>query len=191
MLKIWTRLSPVAHAAFQSVHQCVRLDGSLPPGGHPKLKVGIIDSHFHLDGFSIQYPTTLSVLERSTDSNLPVCLCYAIQNFVFPTRWPKIDTQVTDEPRLRFTIGIHPHVLVKNMPLSEFKKLERLLEDYPEAVGIGEIGIDHTTRCKCSASHNKEHCLEEKIETSVKFASRVTASKKTRQGDHTPCPQQS
>ena len=77
------------------------------------------------------------------------------------------------------------------MPLSEFKKLERLLEDYPEAVGIGEIGIDHTTRCKCSASHNKERCLEEKIETSVNFASRVTASKKTRQGDRTPCPQQS
>ena len=169
MLKIWTRLSPAAQAAFQSVHQYARLDGSLPPDGHPKLKVGIIDSHFHLDGFSIQYPTTLSVLERSTDSPLPVRLCYAIQNFVFPTRWPRIDTQVTGEPRLRFTLGIHPHVLVKNRPLSEFKKLERLLEDYPEAVGIGEIGIDHTTRCKCSALHNKERCREEKLETQRQF----------------------
>ena len=173
MLKIWTRLSPVAQAAFQSVHLYVRLDGSLPPDRHPKLKVGIIDSHFHLDGFLIQYPTTLSVLERSTDSPLPVRLCYAIQNFVFPTRWPKIDIEVTGEPRLRFTLGIHPHVLVKKRPLSEFKKLERLLEDYPEAVGIGEIGIDHTTRCKCSASHNKERCREEKIETQRQFLSLV------------------
>lgn len=111
ILKLWTHLSPAARADFQSVHQYVQLDGSLPPEGHPRLNVGIIDSHFHLDGFSIQYLTTLSDLERSTDSPLPVRLFYAIQNFVFPTRWPKIDRQVVGEPRLRFTLGIHPNAL--------------------------------------------------------------------------------
>ena len=51
----------------------------------------------------------------------------------------------------------------------KLKKLERLLEDYPEAVGIGEIGIDHTTRCKCSVPNNKEHYREEKIKTQCQF----------------------
>ena len=96
---------------------------------------------------------------------------------------------MTGEPRLRFTVGIHPHVLAKNRPLSELKKLERLLEDYPEAVGIGEIGIDHTTRCKCSVPHNKEHYREEKIKTQRHFfTSRAAASKKSRQVDCTSCP---
>ena len=51
----------------------------------------------------------------------------------------------------------------------EFRKLERKLEEYPKAIGIGEIGIDHTTRCKCCAFHNKDCCREEKIETQCQF----------------------
>ena len=37
-------------------------------------------SHFHLDGISVQYPTTLSDLECSIDSPLSVRLYYAVQN---------------------------------------------------------------------------------------------------------------
>ena len=44
-----------------------------------------------------------------------------------------------------------------------------MLESYPEAVGIGEIGIDHTTRCKCATFHNTTRCREEKLETQRQF----------------------
>ena len=167
--RLLARLSSNAQVVFKSVHQYVHLDGSLSPDGHPKMKAGIIDSHFHLDGFSIQYPTTLPELESSMKTPIPVNLRYGIQNFVFPTRWFKIGRQMAGEPRLRFTLGIHPHVLDKNKPEMEFRKLERKLEEHPEAVGIGETGIDHTTRCKCSAFHNKDRCREEKIETQCQF----------------------
>ena len=73
------------------------------------------------------------------------------------------------EPRLRFTLGIHPHVLAKNRPEMEFQKLKRKLEEYPEAIGIGEVGIDHTARCNCSQSHDKDRCRAEKIETQRQF----------------------
>ena len=169
VLKMWTHLSPIAQSKFLAECRYVRLDGSFPPNGHPKLKVGIIDSHFHLDGFFDRYPTTLSALERSAKSEIDVHLCYAIQNFVFPARWPNIDRHMAGDPRLRFTLGIHPHVLAKGRPLDEFKKLQDMLENYPEAVGIGEIGIDHTTRCKCATFHNTTRCREEKLETQRQF----------------------
>ena len=99
-------------------------------------------------------PTTLSGLERSTESKINVHLRYAIQNFVFPSRWPYVDRHMAGYQRQRFTLGIHPHVLAKGRSLAEFKKLESMLESYPEAVGIGEIGVDHTTRCKCATFRN-------------------------------------
>ena len=37
-------------------------------------------SHFHLDGISVQYPTTLSDLECSIDSTLSIRLYYAVKN---------------------------------------------------------------------------------------------------------------
>ena len=77
------------------------------------------------------------------------------------------------EPRLRFTLGIHPHVLVKNRPEMEFQKLKRELEEYPE--WYGEVGIDHTARCNCSESHDKDRCGKEKIETQRQFL-RLTLS---------------
>ena len=112
--RLLARLSSNAQIVFKSVHQYVHLDGSLSPDRHPKMKAGIIDSHFHLDGFSIQYATTLSELESSMKTPISVNLRYGIQNFVFPTRWFKTGRQMAGEPRLRFTLGIHPHVLAKN-----------------------------------------------------------------------------
>ena len=84
------------------------------------MTVEIIDSHFHSDGFSHQHSTTLSDLECSMNIPFSATLCFAIQNFVFPSRWSKIGRQMAGEPRLRFTLGIHPHVLAKNRPEIEF-----------------------------------------------------------------------
>ena len=104
------------------------------------MTVGIIDSHFHLDGFSHQHSTTLSDLERSMNIPFSATLLFPIQIFFFPSRWFKIGRQMASEPRLGFTLRIHPHVLAKNRPEIEFQKLKRKLEDYPEAIGIGKVG---------------------------------------------------
>ena len=76
---------------------------------------------------------------------------------------------MADELRISLTLGIHPHILTKNKPDMEFRNLERKLEEHHENVGIGKISIDHTTRCKCTAFHNKARCREEKIETQCQF----------------------
>ena len=44
-----------------------------------------------------------------------------------------------------------------------------------KGIGIGEVGIDHTARCNCSESHDKDCCREEKIETQRQFQ-RLTLS---------------
>ena len=60
-------------------------------------------------------------------------------------------------------------MLAKNRPEIEFQKLKRKLEEYPDAIGIGEVGIDHTARCNCSQSHDKDRCRAEKHETQRQF----------------------
>ena len=76
---------------------------------------------------------------------------------------------MVDDSKLRFTLGIHPHVLDKNRAESEFARLKKRLEEYPQAVGIGEIGIDLTTTCKCPTYHNRATCRKEKIDTQKRF----------------------
>ena len=97
--------------------------------------------------------------------NIPFSLMLRcdIQNFVFPSRWFKIGRQMVGEPR--YTLGIHTHVLAKNRPEMECKKLQRKLEEYPEVIENGQVGINHTTRWKCSEPHDKNRCREEKIVT--------------------------
>ena len=65
--RLLSELSMAAKSAFKSVTQYVMQDGSSPSQGYPMLKVGIIDSHFHLDMFSnhqknVREITTLSDL---------------------------------------------------------------------------------------------------------------------------------
>ena len=52
-------------------------------------------------------------------------LRFAIQNFVFPSQRFKIGRQMEGEPRLRFTLGIHPHALAKNRPQDGISKTEK------------------------------------------------------------------
>ena len=129
--------------------------------------MGIIDTHFHLDIFSFRSTTTLSDLESSATN--PLSLKFAIVNYVYLSNWSKIGKQVADDPKLRFTLDILPHVLDKNRAESKFARLKTRLEEYPQAVGIGEIGIDLTTTCKCPTYHNRATCRQEKIETQKRF----------------------
>ena len=52
MAAILLRLSIAARIAFKSVFRYVNLNGSNPPLLYPRLNMGIIDSHFHMDSLS-------------------------------------------------------------------------------------------------------------------------------------------
>ena len=65
--------------------------------------------------------------------------------------------------------GIHPHVLAKNRPDSEFHKLKAKLEEYPQAVGIGEIGLDYSTTCRCLHSIIAQHVGRRKSLPSIRL----------------------
>ena len=60
-------------------------------------------------------------------------------------------------------------MLDKNRTDSEFARFKIKLEEYPQAVGIGEFGIDLTTTCKCPTYHNRATCRQKKIETQKRF----------------------
>lgn len=68
MTNLLSRLGEAAQIAFKSVCRYVLPDGSNPPHGFPMMKVGIVDSHFHLDLFSCRSINTLSDVERSVTS---------------------------------------------------------------------------------------------------------------------------
>ena len=90
--RLLTRLNSAAQIAFKSVQRYVLPDGSNPPDGHSIMKVGVIESHFHLDCFSSRHITTLSDLTSSVD--LPINLMFAVQNNVYPGKWAMFCKQV-------------------------------------------------------------------------------------------------
>lgn len=50
-----------------------------------------------------------------------------------------------------------------------FARLEGLVHEYPEAVGIGEVGLDLTTECRHGQRHNPQQCLIGKIQGQRQF----------------------
>ena len=82
--RLLTPLNSSAQIAFKFVQRYVLPDDSNPPDGHSIMKVGVIDSHFHLDCFSIRPITTLSDQESSV--TLPINIMFAVQNYVFPRK---------------------------------------------------------------------------------------------------------
>ena len=125
------------------------------------MKMGIIDTHFHLDSFSGRQHCSLSELERS--KSIPIRIPFAIANYVFPNRWHLLTDQVRADHRVRITLGAHPHMITLNEVNSLYGRLKSLLDRNPEAVGIGEVGLDLTTKCK-HGCYNRRLCREQKLE---------------------------
>ena len=164
---ILPNLTEAARIAFKSVMRYTNLEGSSPSSGHPLLNMGIIDSHFHMDSLPAELLTPQQVLLNSMTSKFN--LLFGIANYVYPSRWSVIRNQMRMNPQLKFTLGIHPHLITMDNYESQFQKLERKLEEFPEALGIGEIGLDHTTSCRCNERHNKTLCIRSKKEAQVLF----------------------
>ena len=49
MIQLLSRLGEEAKVAFKSLNRYLLIDGSMTPKGHHMFKLGIIDSHFHMD----------------------------------------------------------------------------------------------------------------------------------------------
>lgn len=87
-----------------------------------------VESYVHNDNIAYKPPMT-SILE------------YMVAVFCDPPTWWMIPNAVSD-PRVYFTVGIHPQHCGKRVPsVAELEKLGRLLEHH-RCIGFGEIGLD-------------------------------------------------
>ena len=167
MTRLLSKLSEETRKAFVRLQRYAQIDGTEPPKGYPIMRLGIIDSHFHLDRLPTHHLIRSSGGLKSMMTK-SVNLIYGIANYVYTDSWNKIDRQ-TQSPKVKYTIGIHPHRIMPNLALSLFNKLKNKLAQNPEAVGIGEVGLDGTTDCRCAVNHNSVNCISRKREEQHRF----------------------
>ncbi|MBK18908.1 MAG: LuxR family transcriptional regulator [Rhodospirillaceae bacterium] len=96
----------------------------------------LVDSHCHLDfdSFDNDRPQTI---QRAFDSGVGalVTICTHFSKF------PEIVSIANIDPRIYCSVGIHPHQVAEESPIT----LDNLLEatEHPKVIGIGETGLDY------------------------------------------------
>ena len=120
--------------------QYILANCSIPIGWYPTVKRGIIDYHFHLDKVFGHENRSLKDLEVS--KSIPIWIPFAIANYVIPSRWHLLTDNVRADPRIRFTLGVNPHMITESQVESLFGQLQRMVDTCPEVVGL-----DRTTEC--------------------------------------------
>ena len=65
-------------------------------------------------------------------------------------------------------MGVHPHMITETEVELLYDQLKGMVEKYPEAVGIGEVGLDLTTKC-LHGCYDKEYCRSQKIQGQLRF----------------------
>lgn len=127
-----------------------------------------IDTHFHLDQLVRKSKYRCLQEAELAFSDSKYSLQYCIANFVFPSSWSRIHHLINGDARVYLTLGVHPH-LVESEVDRWARRLEEMISSTP-CVGVGEIGLDFTTACKCTiACRNKEICKQRKISCQRKF----------------------
>ena len=121
-----------------------------------------------MDSFSSRQGRSLSDLESSISKPLLISIPFAIANYVFPDKWSRLSEHVRADPRLRITLGVLPHMITETQVTSLFGRLEGLLGQYPEAVGVGEVGLDLTTACRHNC-RDRAGCRSRKLKGQRRF----------------------
>ncbi|XP_053389591.1 uncharacterized protein LOC128552563 [Mercenaria mercenaria] len=110
---------------------------------------GAFDSHFHIDrlGRELRLATynlrELQGSAQSMDQSNCVHLCGAVANFCDPITYPSLeDVNFLKSQGIVTTVGLHPRHATGVRPAT-VDKLQEMLQ-WPEVVGLGEIGLDHT-----------------------------------------------
>jgi TatD DNase family protein len=105
-----------------------------------------VDSHFHLDDMISRSGQSLAQTE-STVATTRFRLVLAVANYIHPrSSWRLLPQQPMTDPRVVFTVGIHPkhsrEVVSMGLP-GVCQTLSELL-GLPGCVGLGEVGLDYT-----------------------------------------------
>ena len=133
------------------------------------VQVPITDAHFHLD--VLQKVTQLSSFRQIETSVtfgtglLP--LQVAVANYVYPSSWSQVPA-VDEDTRLYFTVGLHPHMVEHTVSISYLLSFL----SHPKCVGIGEVGLDYTSNCRCRDHRSRaewEKCKSRKRQRQEDF----------------------
>ncbi|WP_038052532.1 TatD family hydrolase [Thioalkalivibrio sp. ALJ1] len=96
----------------------------------------LIDTHVHLDLDAFD-PDRPAVLDRARAAG--------VQELVLPgvtrARWPDIDALHREHEGLHVAYGLHP-IFLRDHADEDLDALETWLDTHPEAVAVGEIGLD-------------------------------------------------
>ena len=135
---------------------------SLPVQRQLGTQLSFIDSHCHLD-------TIMKAMNFRTFSHLQANLCsgephlqLCISNFVFPSRWFTIKHLLGKSPSVYGTIGVHPHAVIPGKEQEQVSQVSDHLRG-GSFVGVGEVGLDFQSTCKCKPRcSNVTTCIERK-----------------------------
>ena len=73
------------------------------------------------------------------------------------------------DSRLKFTLGLHPHMVTKANYEFYLQKIEYMFQQHPQALGVGEIGYDLTSTCKHPNHYDKNKCVREQQKAQLLF----------------------
>ena len=167
-----SRVSSEARVAFRNLHQYRSLDGRylMVPDMESSntMPMVFVDSHFHLDKMLEDGQDTLQEFENSLENrDSGLILQFGIANCVYPTMWQRAIRYMGQDQRVRFTFGIHPHCARTTRATASHLESKLQLDG---CVGLGEIGLDHTSMC----SHGKycrtrRSCIDQIVRKQILF----------------------
>lgn len=128
-----------------------------------------IDSHFHLDLIlkRLHFSSFLGMSSKLAPEDSNNCFYYGVANYVFPKHWDSWVNQVGAAKNVFVSFGIHPHEAANGVTPKQISDVDHLAGNM-KCVAIGEIGLDYTSRCRCSPCRTPSICQRRMMESQEK-----------------------